>query len=42
MDYPLVITNVAFVGIVTMFGILISDILYAVVDPRIRYGGDAN
>ena len=38
MDYPLVITNVAFVGIVTMVGILVSDILYAVVDPRIRYG----
>lgn len=38
-DYPLVITNVAFVGVVTMFGILLSDILYAVVDPRIRYDG---
>ncbi len=37
-DYPLVITSVAFVGIVTMLGILLSDILYAVVDPRIRYG----
>lgn len=40
MDYPLVITNVAFVGVVTMFGILLSDILYAVVDPRIRYGDE--
>lgn len=42
MDYPLVITNVAFVGIVTMFGILLSDILYAVVDPRIRYGEEGS
>jgi peptide/nickel transport system permease protein len=39
-DYPLVITLVAFTSLVTMFGILISDILYAVVDPRIRYGAE--
>lgn len=39
-DYPLVITLVAFTSIVTMIGILISDILYAVVDPRIRYGAE--
>jgi len=37
-DYPLVISLVAFTSIVTMIGILVSDILYAVVDPRIRYG----
>jgi peptide/nickel transport system permease protein len=36
-DYPLVITIVAFTSIITMLGILVSDILYAVVDPRIRY-----
>lgn len=39
-DYPLVITNVAFIAIVTMAGILLSDILYAVVDPRIRFGDE--
>jgi peptide/nickel transport system permease protein len=39
-DYPLVITIVAFTAIVTMFGVLLSDILYAVVDPRIRLGGE--
>jgi peptide/nickel transport system permease protein len=39
-DYPLVITIVAFTAVVTMVGILISDILYAVVDPRIRFTGE--
>jgi peptide/nickel transport system permease protein len=39
-DYPLVITLVAFTSIVTMIGILISDVLYAIVDPRIRYGAE--
>ena len=37
-DYPLVITIVAFTSILTMVGILLSDILYAVADPRITYG----
>jgi peptide/nickel transport system permease protein len=39
-DYPLVITIVAFTAIVTMVGILLSDVLYALVDPRIRLGGE--
>jgi peptide/nickel transport system permease protein len=39
-DYPLVITIVAFTAIVTMIGVLVSDVLYAVVDPRIRLGGE--
>ena len=38
-DYPLVITIVAFTAVITMVGILLSDILYAVVDPRITLGG---
>jgi peptide/nickel transport system permease protein len=37
-DYPLVITIVAFEALVTMVGVLLSDILYALVDPRIGYG----
>jgi peptide/nickel transport system permease protein len=37
-DYPLVLTIVAFTAIITMVGILLSDILYALVDPRITYG----
>jgi peptide/nickel transport system permease protein len=39
-DYPVVITIVAFTAVVTMLGILLSDVLYAIVDPRIRFGGD--
>lgn len=35
-DYPLVITIVAFTGLLTMLGVLVSDILYAILDPRIR------
>lgn len=35
-DYPLVITIVAFTAVLTMLGVLVSDILYAIVDPRIR------
>ncbi len=38
-DYPLVITIVAFTGLLTMAGVLVSDILYAIVDPRIRLEG---
>ena len=37
-DYPLVITIVAFTAVITMAGILLSDLLYALVDPRISYG----
>lgn len=36
-DYPLVITVVAFTALLTMLGVLLSDLLYALVDPRIRY-----
>lgn len=38
-DYPLVITVVAFTAVATMVGVLISDLLYALVDPRIRLFG---
>jgi peptide/nickel transport system permease protein len=38
-DYPLVITIVAFTGLLTMVGVLLSDVLYAFVDPRIRLQG---
>ena len=41
-DYPLVITIVAFTAIVTMVGVLISDFLYAIIDPRIRLGVEAS
>lgn len=36
-DYPLVQGTVLFVGVVFIFANLIVDLLYAVIDPRIRY-----
>jgi len=36
-DYPMIIAVFTIVGFLTMIGYLISDILYAVVDPRISY-----
>ncbi|HEY5961253.1 MAG TPA: ABC transporter permease, partial [Polyangiaceae bacterium] len=41
-DYPLVITVVAFTAVVTMLGILVSDVVYALVDPRIRIAGESD
>ncbi|MCD6068097.1 MAG: ABC-type transporter, integral rane subunit [Bacteroidetes bacterium] len=37
-DYPMIIAVMTLTGILTLIGFLISDILYAVVDPRINYG----
>jgi peptide/nickel transport system permease protein len=37
-DYPLVITIVAFIAVATMFGTLLSDVLYVLADPRIEFG----
>ena len=36
-DYPMIITVFTISGFLTMVGYLISDLLYAVVDPRISY-----
>ena len=36
-DYPMIITVFTLSGFLTMLGYLISDLLYAVVDPRISY-----
>jgi len=36
-DYPMIITVFTLSGFLTMVGYLISDLLYAVVDPRISY-----
>jgi peptide/nickel transport system permease protein len=38
-DYPLVITIVAFTAVLTSVGVLVSDLLYAMIDPRIQLGG---
>lgn len=35
-DYPLVMGSLVIGAVLTLIGVLISDILYAVVDPRIR------
>lgn len=37
-DIPVLMGTTAMAGVLTMLGILISDILYAVVDPRISVG----
>lgn len=36
-NYPMIISVLTITGILTLIGYLISDILYAVVDPRISY-----
>lgn len=35
-DYPVIMASVILVSVTTIFGYLLSDILYAVIDPRIR------
>ena len=37
-DYPVILTVTIFSAVAVIVGNLISDILYAVADPRIRYG----
>jgi len=36
-DYPVIIAVFTIGAILTLIGILVADILYAVVDPRISY-----
>ena len=36
-DYPMIITIFTISGFLTMIGYLVSDLLYAVADPRISY-----
>ena len=38
-DVNLVLTNIMFVGFLVLLGMILSDILLAVTDPRIKYGG---
>jgi len=37
-DYPMVMAVVLLSGVITVVGYLLSDILYALIDPRIRLG----
>jgi peptide/nickel transport system permease protein len=36
-DYPLLMALFTIDAVLTLLGILVSDLLYAVVDPRITY-----
>ena len=36
-EYNVIMATTLMSALMTMFGILLADILYAVVDPRIRY-----
>lgn len=36
-DFNIIMATTVFVGVMTQVGILLSDITYAIVDPRIRY-----
>jgi peptide/nickel transport system permease protein len=37
-DYPMIMAIFTLSAVLTLVGILFSDILYSVVDPRIAYG----
>ncbi|KPV41821.1 ABC transporter permease [Alicyclobacillus ferrooxydans] len=37
LDYPIIMAVTVFLGIVTVLGNLLADILYGIIDPRIRY-----
>lgn len=41
-DYPMIIAVFTLTGILTMIGYLLSDILYALVDPRISFSKTVN
>ncbi|MEP6989134.1 MAG: ABC transporter permease subunit, partial [Chloroflexota bacterium] len=38
LDYPVVMAVVILSAVATIFGFVLSDILYALIDPRIRFG----
>jgi peptide/nickel transport system permease protein len=37
-DINLVLTNIMFISLLVLLGMVLADILLALVDPRIRYG----
>ncbi len=41
-DYPMIVAVFTWTGILTMTGYLVSDILYAIVDPRISFSKSLN
>jgi len=36
-DYPTLLGGAIVIGVATVVGSLLADVLYAVVDPRVRY-----
>ena len=38
-DYPVIMATTLIAAILTVLGNLLADIAYAVVDPRVTYGG---
>ena len=38
-DYPVLLAITMIISMATVVGALVADILYAIADPRIRYGG---
>jgi peptide/nickel transport system permease protein len=40
VDIPLVLGTTLVITIATVVGSLLADVLYAIADPRIRFGGD--
>jgi peptide/nickel transport system permease protein len=36
-DYPVIMAELTIVSFLTLFGILLSDVLYSIVDPRIAF-----
>ncbi len=39
-DFPVLVGISLVVGVLTVFGSLLADLLYGVLDPRVRYGGE--
>jgi len=39
LDYPLVMGTTFFFGLVFVIGVIITDVSYAYIDPRVTYGG---
>ena len=37
-DIPFIMTYNMFIAVLTVVGILLTDVLYAVVDPRVKLG----
>ena len=38
-DFPVLLGSTLIVGVATVIGSLVADIAYALLDPRVRYGG---